>query len=116
MPVSRMLDRHGPYVPVLLVGRLADTVTTLYGLRISGIYERNALVASMIEVFGAGAGMLLANLFSILTVVIVVELGISILGSDGPVRERAVVEVGYLPAVALSFGAAAYNVGIIAMA
>lgn len=112
--MSRALDRHGPYVPVLLVGRLADTVTTIYGLTVAGVYERNAFVAALIEAIGPAPGMLVANVLSIATVVLVVEIGVASIDADGAARERLVVEVGYLPAVVLSFGAAAYNVGVIA--
>jgi hypothetical protein len=119
--VSRLLDRHGPYVPLLLVGRLADTATTLYGLQIGGVYERNAAVAWLMEAFGPGGGMLLSNLVSIAVVVVVVELGVASVrpergGIEWPVSERLVVELGYLPAVVLSLGAASYNLGVIAAA
>lgn len=117
--MSTLLDRHAPYVLPLLVGRLADTTTTLYGLSVAGIYERNPIVAELIHSLGAGGGMLVANLISVALVVFVVELAVLAVesddgGIDWPVSERFVLEVGYLPAVALSFGAAVYNVGVIA--
>lgn len=144
--MATLLERHAPYVPVLLVGRLADTATTLYGLTIAGVYERNVVVASLIESFGPGGGLTVANLCSIAAVVIVVEAGVaarrrrrrkavaladggsaSTDGGAGGTRsgpsadggvltERLVVELGYLPSVALSFGAAAWNVGVLAAA
>lgn len=118
--VSTLLDRHGPYVPALLVGRLADTATTLYGLSVAGIYERNPLVAELIHQLGPAGGMLVANLVSVAMVILTVELAVLTIspetnrGIDWPLSERFVLEVGYLPAVALSFGAAIYNVGVIA--
>lgn len=118
--VSTLVDRHGPYVPALLVGRLADTATTLYGLSVTGIYERNPLVAELIELLGPAGGMFVANLVTIAVVVGVVELAVATVrpnGNDGlewPFSERFVLEVGYLPAVVLSFGAAVHNVGLIA--
>ncbi|AGN02222.1 hypothetical protein L593_11385 [Salinarchaeum sp. Harcht-Bsk1] len=119
--MSRLLDRHAPYALPLVVGRLADTVTTLYGLRIAGIYERNAVVAALMEDLGRTEGMLVANVISIAIVLLTVEIGVALVASDdGPgelqLSERVVVEVGYLPAIGLSFAAATYNVGVIAMA
>jgi hypothetical protein len=119
--VSGLLERHGPYVPLLLVGRLADTATTIYGLQLGGVYERNAVVARLMEAFGPGGGMLVSNLLSIAVVVIVVEVAVASVrpergGIEWPVSERLVVELGYLPAVILSLGAASYNLGVIAMA
>lgn len=118
--MSTLLERHGPYLPPLLVGRLADTTTTLYGLTVAGLYERNPLVAALIEAFGPGGGMLFSNLLTATLVAVTVEVAITAVGPersggiDWSVSERFVLDVGYLPAVALSFGAALYNVGLIA--
>lgn len=119
IPVSRLLDRHGPYVLPLIVGRLADTVTTLHGLSLAGIYERNPLVAALIEALGPGAGILVANVISIGVVLLAVEIGVAAVGEDLGrielrVEEHHVLEVAYLPAVALSFGAAVNNLVVIA--
>jgi len=118
--VSALLDRHAPYVAPLVLGRLADTATTLYGLTVAGIYERNPFVAALIEAFGPGVGMLLANLVSIAAIVAAVEIGLSV---AGPVRdavewpvEKHLLDIGYLPAVIVSFLAAIHNVGVIAIA
>ena len=117
--VSQVLDRHGPYVLPLLVGRLADTVTTLYGLTIAGVYERNVFVALLIEEVGPAGAMLVANCLSIAIVMIAVEWGVVMVAREGVpgdrrVTERVIVEFGYLPAIGLSFAAAAYNLGVIA--
>lgn len=119
--MSTLLERHGPYVPTLLLARLADTTTTLYGLRIAGVYERNPFVAALIELLGPGGGMLLANLLTIGVVALAVEIAVAVVGADAhaidvSLAERTVLDVGYLPAVALSFTAALYNVGVIATA
>lgn len=118
--MSGLLDRHAPYVAPLVLGRLADTATTLYGLTVTGIYERNPLVAGLIDALGPGTGMLLANLVSIATIVVAVEVGLAI---AAPVRdtvewpvEKHLMEIGYLPAVAVSFVAAIHNLGVIAVA
>ncbi|GAB3679350.1 hypothetical protein GCM10028857_00580 [Salinarchaeum chitinilyticum] len=118
--MSGLFDRHAPYVAPLVLGRLADTATTLYGLTIAGIYERNPLVAGLIDALGPGVGMLLANLVSVAVIVAAVETGLAI---ADPVRdtvdwrvEKHLFDIGYLPAVAVSFFAAIHNLGVIALA
>jgi len=116
--VTVLGSRRTRYVAVLLVGRLADTLTTRYGLAQAGVYERNPFVAWLLGAFGPNVGLLVANAIAVGLVVFLGELGVRYC------RERAledahaarVLAVCYLPFAAVSFGAAVHNVRVIAAA
>lgn len=111
-------SRRGQYVLVLLFGRAADSATTLYGLAQPGVYERNPVVASLIGTYGPELGLLVANALAVGLVVLAAEAGLRTCRRSG-VEDglaAAVVAVCYLPFAVVSFAAALYNLGVIAVA
>lgn len=114
-PVADAPTRRGEYVAVLLLGRAADSATTLYGLAQPGVYERNPAVAWLLDAFGTGAGLVVANVLAVGAVVVAAEVAVR-LARRGAVDEGVAalaVALCYLPFAVVSFVAAVHNVGII---
>lgn len=111
-------SRRVLYVAVLLGGRIADSATTAYGLTLPGVYERNPAVAWLIDLFGAGGGLFVANVLAVGAVVLAAEVGVRVCRRAGLEDGSAALVLGscYLPFAVTSFGAALYNIQVIAAA
>lgn len=109
-------SRRGLYAALLLLGRVADSTTTLYGLAQPGVYERNPVVAWLLGTLGPGTGLLVANVLAVGAVVAAAEVVVR-LSRRGAVDDGVAalaVALCYLPFALVSFVAAVHNVGVIA--
>lgn len=109
--MSRLRSSSTASLGLLVTGRFADSLTTLYGLSRAGVYERNPVVAAVIADLGPIAGIAVLNAAALLVVVAVTELGVVACRRQSA-DERALTTVrlvGYLPYAVVSFVAAAYN-------
>lgn len=108
-------SRRTEYLTLLLAGRTADSLTTLYGLAQPGVYERNPVVAALIAELGPLAGIAVMNLCAVLTVALATEAGVWVTRRQNADERtvRTVRAIGYLPYAAVSFGAAVYNVRLL---
>lgn len=114
--VSGLESRRLRYAAVLLVGRVADSATTAYGLTLPGVYERNPAVAWLMDALGAGGGLLVANLLSVGAVVLAAEAGARACRHDGLDDRHVTLVRGacYLSFGLASLAVAAHNVAVIA--
>lgn len=110
-------SRRTEYLALLLAGRVADSLTTLYGLAQPGVYERNPLVASLIADWGPVVGITLVNVCALAAVVLATESGVRLARRQtaDPRAVRAIRRIGYLPYAVVSFGAAVYNLRLLMM-
>lgn len=108
--------RVAALLAALLVGRLADTVTTVYGLSRTGVEESNPVPAAAIAELGTVAGLVAVNVLAVGAVVVATELGVHHTRRHG-VPDHRVLQIralGYVPYAAVSFGAAGYNALLLA--
>lgn len=99
---------------LLVLGRFADAVTTIYGLRVAGVSENNPYVASLISQIGIAPALAVFGTVSVLAIVVIVETGVWIAAQIEPAwGVPAVRLVGYGFGAILSFVVAVQNAVLI---
>lgn len=108
----------GSALLLVIAGQLADSLTTLYGLRTDGVYERNPIVAHVLQELGPMLGLLVSNLLALGLLVLGVELGARWCRERGTssLRIRQLRVGCYLVFALASFAAAANNLHVLAAA
>lgn len=115
---DRQVSLSSPGRALLLVigGRTADSITTLYGLQSAGVYERNPVARLVFDQLGQVLGLVVGNLLALALLVVGVEIAVTAC-RDGAVPECRIrlLRVGsYLSFAAVSFLAAIYNLHVLA--
>lgn len=101
-------------VSALAVAQGVDAATTLYGLRLPGVVERNPIAVAAMDWLGRLPGLAALLGTSFIAIVLVTESTVRYCRGGGlsPGRIRA---LGYGPPVALSGAAAANNLAVVGL-
>lgn len=101
---------------LVLAGRTADSITTLYGLQTDGVYERNPVARLVFDQLGQLPGLVVSNLLALGLLVVGVELGVQACraGTVPECRIRLLRVGSYLGFAAVSFLAAVHNLRVLA--
>lgn len=102
-------------VSVLVIAQIADVLTTLYGMRLPGVEERNPIALPLVDALGPATALIAISFVSIVIVVTVTE-GAAAFIEHGTVTPTRLRWLGYLPHILISTAAVTNNVIIITLA